>query len=187
MPSIVLYQAKEYSQYIHFNTAMDWTVHRTPYSYMGRYGWLKSMTQFSNVCGASPVNKQILFFDGYGSHFDGGALRQVMGKKPNPLYWKKSTTSTTSSMTMAQITNWILSRMSLRVRGCWSMGRQKFYLATWTLSQLKHGMPSRCQMETLSWADLRKQCYPPLSPPNLTINTQAFAASIQVSPGAKAC
>ena len=38
------------------------------------------MTQFSNVCGASPVNNQILFFDGHESHFDDDALRQMMEK-----------------------------------------------------------------------------------------------------------
>ena len=35
------------------------------------------MTQFSNVCGASPVNNKILFFGGHDSHFDGRALRHT--------------------------------------------------------------------------------------------------------------
>ena len=39
------------------------------------------MTQFSNICGASPVNNQILFFGRHNSHFANGALRQMMGKK----------------------------------------------------------------------------------------------------------
>ena len=38
------------------------------------------MTQFSNVCGASPSNNQILLFDVHGSHFNYGALRQIMRK-----------------------------------------------------------------------------------------------------------
>ena len=55
---------------------------------MDRDGWLKSTTQFSNVCGASPVNNQILFFDGHGSHFDDGALRQMMYKNIQPFVLK---------------------------------------------------------------------------------------------------
>ena len=47
---------------------------------MDRYGWLKFTTQSSNVYDASPVNNQIIFFDGHGSHFDDGALRQIMCK-----------------------------------------------------------------------------------------------------------
>ena len=47
---------------------------------MDRDGWLKSITQLSNLCGASPVKKHILFFDGHDSHFDDGALRQMMCK-----------------------------------------------------------------------------------------------------------
>ena len=38
------------------------------------------MTQFYNLCGASPVNNQILFFDGHDSHFDDGALSKMMCK-----------------------------------------------------------------------------------------------------------
>ena len=38
-------------------------VRHTPYGYTDRDGWIKATTQFSNRCGASPVNNQILFFD----------------------------------------------------------------------------------------------------------------------------
>ena len=48
---------------------------------MDRYGWLKSATQFSNVCGASPVNNQILPFDVHSIHANDGTPRQIMYKK----------------------------------------------------------------------------------------------------------
>ena len=51
-------------------------------------GWLKYMTQFSNICGASPVNNQILFFDGNDSNFDDDALKQMMRKKIRPFVLK---------------------------------------------------------------------------------------------------
>ena len=38
------------------------------------------MTQFSNICGASPVNNQIIFFGGYNIHFDDRALTQMQIK-----------------------------------------------------------------------------------------------------------
>ena len=47
---------------------------------MDIHRWLKYMTQPSNVCGASPVNNNILFFDGHDSNFNDGALIQIMCK-----------------------------------------------------------------------------------------------------------
>ena len=51
---------------------------------MDRDGWLKDMTQLSNICGASPFNNQILFFDGNDSHFDDRALTQMQIKNIQP-------------------------------------------------------------------------------------------------------
>ena len=55
---------------------------------MDRDGWLKSMTKFSNICGASPVNNQILFFDGNDSHFNYRALTQMQMKNIHPFILK---------------------------------------------------------------------------------------------------
>ena len=46
------------------------------------------MTQFSNICGASPVNNQILFFDGHDSQFDDFALTQIQRKNITPFILK---------------------------------------------------------------------------------------------------
>ena len=77
MPPISVNQSKEYSQYLHFNITLDWKFNQTPSGYMDRCGWLKATTQLSNVCGASHVNNQILFFDGHYSHFGEFTLRQM--------------------------------------------------------------------------------------------------------------
>ena len=74
MPTIIVHQAKEYSEDIRFNIPLDWTVHHTPSDYMDRYGWIKYMTQLSNICNAYPFNNQIIFFDGNEIHFDDSAL-----------------------------------------------------------------------------------------------------------------
>ena len=66
---IVVHQSKEYIEDLHQNTPLDRTFHHTQYGHMDRDWWLKAMTQFSNIWGASPVNNQIIFFDGHDSHF----------------------------------------------------------------------------------------------------------------------
>ena len=88
MPPVIFHQAKEYSQDIHHNIPLYWTVHHTSSGYMDRDGWLKAMTQFSNICGASPVNNQILFFDGHDIHFDNRALTQMQSKNIQPFILK---------------------------------------------------------------------------------------------------
>ena len=60
---------------------------------MDRYGWIKSMNQLSNVCGASPINNEMLFFDGHGSHFKNGALIQMMCKNIQPFVLKSGDTT----------------------------------------------------------------------------------------------
>ena len=88
MPPIIAHQAQEYYQYLHYNIPLDWIVHDKPYVYMDRYGWLKYITQLSNICGASLVNNHILFFDGHGSHFDNGTLIKMMCKNIQPFVLK---------------------------------------------------------------------------------------------------
>ena len=50
--------------------------------------WLKAMNQFSNICGASPVNNQILLFDGHDSHFSDRSLTQMQIKNIQPFILK---------------------------------------------------------------------------------------------------
>ena len=78
MPPIILHKAKDYSQDIHYDVPLDWIVHHTTSGYMDRDGWIKSMTQISNVCGTYPVNNEILLFYGHGIHFNDGTLIQMM-------------------------------------------------------------------------------------------------------------
>ena len=63
---------------------MYWTFHHTTYEHMDRYGWLKYMIQFSNVCGASPVNNKIIFFDGHDTHFNNCSLIHIYHQNTQP-------------------------------------------------------------------------------------------------------
>ena len=88
MPPVIVHQAKEYSQYLHHNIPLDWTFHHTSSGFIDRDGCIKAMTQFSNICGASPVKNQILFFDGNDSHFDDRDLTQMQSKNIQPFILK---------------------------------------------------------------------------------------------------
>ena len=88
IPPVIFHQEKEYSQDIHHNIPFDWTVHHTPSGNMYIYGWLKAMSQLSNICGDSPVNNKILFLDGQDSHFDDLTLTQTQRKNTQPFILK---------------------------------------------------------------------------------------------------
>ena len=109
MPPIIVRQSKEYSQDLRHNIPLDWIVHHTPYGYMDRYGWHNSMTQVSNICGTSPVNNQILFFDGHDSQFNNLSLTQTQRKISSPSYLKWVAQSTTSPITTGLTQNWRLT------------------------------------------------------------------------------
>ena len=88
VPPIILHQSKEYTQDIHFNITLYCMVHHTPSGYMDIDGWLKSVTQLSNICVASPVNNQILFFNGHYTHVDCRALRHMDFRNIQPFVLK---------------------------------------------------------------------------------------------------
>ena len=90
MSPIIVQQAKEISQHLHYNIPLDWIVHHKSSGYMDIDRYLKPITQLSNVCSDSPVNNQILFFDGHESHFGDGALRQMMFKNIQTFVLKSS-------------------------------------------------------------------------------------------------
>ena len=105
MPPIIVHQTKDYSKYIHYSVPLEWIVHHTPSGYMYIDGWPKSMTQLSNICGASPSNNQILLFDGYESNFDDGTLRQMIFKNIQPFVIKYGDTINDHSNDNGQIPN----------------------------------------------------------------------------------
>ena len=70
MSPVIVQQADNYTQYIHYNIPKDWVVHNTPYGYMDRYGCMKSMIHFKTFCGANKINPRVLFYDVHESHFD---------------------------------------------------------------------------------------------------------------------
>ena len=89
MHTIIVNQTNDYSQYIQFNITLNWIVHHTQSGYMDRYRWLKATTQLFTICGASTINNQIIFFDGYGSHFYNHAVHYKEDQNIQPLFLKR--------------------------------------------------------------------------------------------------
>ena len=72
---------------------------------MDRDGWLKDMTQLSNICGDSPVKNQTIFFDGHYSHFEDRELTQMQRKTSSISYLKNVTSLTIRPMIMGLTQN----------------------------------------------------------------------------------
>ena len=144
------------------------------------------MTQLSNVCGASPVNNQILFFDGHDSHFNNGTLRQMMCKNIQPFVLKYG--NSTNDQPNENGPNSKLRSLYNVAKSAWMLkhGTKSFsphhmnsvLVEAWNAFNVSAGNIVRENFAKTNLLHLR--------PPNLTTNTQACAASTQVSSGDKA-
>ena len=161
MSPIIVHQDKDYSQYMYYNVPLDWIVHHTPSGYMDKDMWIKSMTQFSNVCSSSLVNDKILLFDEHNIHFDDGVLRKMMCKNIQPFVLKLG-----NSINKQPNNNGTNSKLKslyyVRKSACMlKYGTKKISPHHVNSSWLTHGMTSRCQLATSWGAYFQKQSYPP--------------------------
>ena len=69
IPPMIIHQAENYTQDIHWNLPSNWLVHNMPSGYMDRGGWMEEMSIFSRTCGTININPQFLFFEGHDIHF----------------------------------------------------------------------------------------------------------------------
>ena len=165
IPPIILHQANEYSQDIHFNIKLDWTVHNTPSGYMDRDEWLKYMTQFSNLYSTSPVNNQIIFFNGNDGHFNEHVLRQMKCQKIQP-FVIKSDNSTNNQTNYNGLNSKLKSLYNVaKAAGMLKYGTKRFLphhmnsilMEVWYAFKVSSGNIIR---------DRLKKMYPPLALPN---------------------
>ena len=144
VPPIIFHKAKEYSQDTQYNIILDLIIHHKPSGYMDKYGWLKYMTWFYNVCGTSLINNQILLFDGHAIHLYNGALREIRWKKNQPfvltydnsIYYQPNDNGPNAKLKSLYNVSKIVWMLKY--------GQKRFHLTTWAPSWLNHGMPSRC-------------------------------------------
>ena len=133
------------------------------------------MTQFSNICGASPVNNNIIFFDGHGSNFDDCTLRHMEHQNIQPFLPKSGNSINNQNNDNGPDTK----MMSL-----YNQEKSEWMLKYWTTIMLPHHMNS---ILVGAWDALKmsygkviryrfsKTKLHPLSPPESTTNIQSCA------------
>ena len=139
------------------------------------------MTQFSNICGTSPINNQILFFDGHDSHFEDRALTQMQSKNIQPFILK-------AGDSINDHTN--DNGPNSTLKALYNIYKAKWMLNYGTTSFQPHHMTSvlveAWDAFKVSYGNIIVESFtnnhlPPLSPPNMITNTQAMVASVQTS------
>ena len=129
------------------------------------------MTQLSNICGASPVNNQILFFDGYNSHFDDDALRQMMYKNIQPFVLKSG--NSINDQPNDNVPN-------AKLKSLYNMSKSAWMLKYGTTKFSPHHMKSvlfeawyafKMSAGNIIRDSFAKPKVPLIRPPNLTTNT----------------
>ena len=144
------------------------------------------MTQLFKVCGASPVNNHILFLNGRDIHFDKSALRQINCR--NIQTFVMNSVNSINYQPYYNGPNSKLKSLYNVEKAVWMLnyGTTKFLprhmkyvlVESWDAFKISAGNIIR---DIFSKTNL-----PPLVSPGLTTNTQAYAASIQVSSESKA-
>ena len=139
------------------------------------------MTQLSNICGASSVNNQILYFNGHDSNFGDHSLTQIQSKNFQPFILKagdsindqpndntpNSTLKSPYNITKAE---WMLKYGIIRFQ---PHHMSYVLVEAWDAFKVSYG--------NIIVDRFAKTHLPPLSPHNMITNTQAMVASVQTS------
>ena len=67
---VMVHHSNHYTQDTHLNIPRYWVVKNPKSGYMDYDGWLKSVAHFASTSFSSPLNTQVLFYDGQDIHFD---------------------------------------------------------------------------------------------------------------------
>ena len=70
IPPVVVHKSNHHTKYLHHNIPIDWIVYNSPSIYMDYDGCHKFMAHFPSMCCSSPLNSQVLFYDGHGRNID---------------------------------------------------------------------------------------------------------------------
>lgn len=73
-PPVVVHKQAVQTGDLHLNLPEDWLVCNTPSGYMDRDSWRLAIRYFAQKCGATALDRVLLFFDGHDSHWDPGAM-----------------------------------------------------------------------------------------------------------------
>ena len=148
------------------------------------YGWLKSMTQLSTICGASPINNIIIFFGGHDIHFNWISSNWLGDQKIQPFVLNPGNSGNNHPNN-----NGLNSKMNyiynvFKFSCMLKYGKTSFYLTTLTWSFCNHWTPLRCLLETSSGTYFSKKYISPCHI-GFSTNTQSYFAYIKVYFGGK--
>ena len=148
---------------------------------MDRDEWLKAMTKFFNICSASSVNNQIIFFDGNDIHFYDRAITHMQSKNIQPFILKVG-----DSINNQPNDNGPNSKL----KALYNILKAKWMLKYGTTRFQHHHMNSvlvkaweafKVSSDNIIVDIFAKTHLLPLSPPNMIKNTQACVAFVQTS------
>ena len=88
MPPLIVNQAENYTQDLHWNLPSEWLFQNTLSGYMDRYGWMKAIILFSRTYVAIKLKPQVFFFDGHERHFNDRAINLLQSHQTSPFILK---------------------------------------------------------------------------------------------------
>ena len=136
------------------------------------------MYQLYNICGASPVNNQIFFFDGHDSHFDDLARIHMDHQNIQPFILKAGDSGNNQPNDNGQ---------NVKLKSIYNEAKSEWMLKYRTANFSPHHMNTilveswdafRVSSGKVKMYNFAKTKLSPLSPTKLTTNNQACAASI---------
>ena len=153
---------------------------------MDRYGCLKDMNQFSDVCSASPVNNQILFLNGNGSHFKTLTLIQMKCKNIQPFVLKSG--DSINDHTKNNVPNFKLKYLYNVEKSVWMLKYGAKHISTHHMNSVS---VEACDSFKVFARNIVREIFlktnlHPLRPPDFTTNTKAWDPPIKLSSGDKA-
>ena len=139
------------------------------------------MTQFSNICGASPVNNQIIFFDGQDSNFENSALTHMQSKNIQPFILKAGDSindqpnNNGPNSTLKALYNRSKAKCMVKYGTTRFQPHQMnaVLVESWDAFKVVSG---NIIVDSFAITHIL-----PLSPPNIITDTQAMVASVQTS------
>ena len=139
------------------------------------------MTQFSNICGASPVINQIIFFNGHDSHFDDRDLAHMQNKKILPFILKSG--DSINNQPNDNGPNSTLKALYNRSKAKWMVkyGTTRFQPHHMNAVLVEAWDAFKVASGNIIVDSFAKTHILPLIPPNIITNTQAMVASVQTS------
>ena len=106
---------------------------------MDRDDWHKSMSHFPSICCSSPLNLQVLFYDGHDNHFNDRALDIICIQNIESFIFKSGSSVHEQPKNNGQTLISITCMLMKELTGWDTMEPSSLHRIAWIMSSLKHG------------------------------------------------